>query len=49
MSTENKEYKFKFEYTTTDHFEDEHGHGEVDTKFVTCGSTAEEAIKDIKN
>jgi hypothetical protein len=45
MSTENKEYKFKFEYTTTDHFEDEHGHGDVDTTFVTCGSTAEEAIK----
>ena len=45
MSTENKEYKFKFEYTTTHHLEGEHGHGDVDTTFVTCGSTAEEAIK----
>jgi hypothetical protein len=43
MSIENKEYKFKFKYTTTDHFEDEHGHGDVDSKVVSRGNTAEEA------
>jgi hypothetical protein len=46
MSTENKGYKFRFESTETEFYEDdEHGHGTSSTRFVTYGDTAEEAIK----
>jgi hypothetical protein len=46
MSTENdKGYKFRFEYIMTERFDDEHSPGSNETRFVSFGDTAKEAIE----